>query len=285
MTKTKGVFLIAKNNKHTDYVKQAVHLAKRIKKYLNVPVAIATDSPDYLKNAFDLENVEHIIPLEYHEGRNSRVYFDGSMSQREDTFKNANRSSVYDLSPFDDTLLMDTDYLICNDVLKNVFDSAYDFMIYKDSEDIAKVRDEREFTHISDVGIDFYWATVVFFRKTEQNQIFFDLVKHIESEWAHYRRVYRLDSTMFRNDFVFSIAIHIINGFENGDFVKHLPGKMIYSTDKDILWKMEDDELLLLVQKKKFLGEYTPIKTKGMNVHVMNKFSLGRMIDKESTNE
>lgn len=284
MTKTKGVFLIAKNNKHTDYVKQAVHLAKRIKKYLNVPVAIATDSPDYLTSSFDLSNIEHVIPLEYSEGKNARIYYDGSMSQREDVFKNANRASVYDLSPFDETLLMDTDYLICNDLLKNVFDSPYDFMIYKDSDDVAKVRDEREFQKISDVGIDFYWATVVFFRKTTENKTFFDLVRHIESEWTHYRRIYRLDSSMFRNDFVFSIAIHMINGFTNGDFAKHLPGKMIYSTDKDILWEMNDDSLLLLVQKKKYLGEYTPIRTKGMNIHVMNKFSLGRMIDKEAAN-
>jgi hypothetical protein len=284
MTKTKGVFLIAKNNKHTDYVKQAVHLAKRIKKYLGVPVAVATDSPEYLKGAFDLENIEHVIPLEYTEGKNGRVYFDGSMSQKEDVFKNAGRASVYELSPFDETLLMDTDFIICNDRLKNVFDSPYDFMIYKDSEDIAKVRDEREFEKISDTSIDFYWATVVFFRKTEENKTFFDLVKHIESEWNHYRRIYRLDSPMFRNDFVFSIAIHMINGFSRGDFAKKLPGKMIYSTDKDILWKMNDDELMLLVQKKKYLGEYTPIRTKGMNIHVMNKFSLGRMIDEENAN-
>ena len=284
MTKTKGVFLIAKNNKYTDYVKQAVHLAKRIKKYLNVPVAIATDSPEYLENHFDLDNITHVIPLEYVESKNARIYHDGSMSQKEDNFKNAARASVYDLSPFDETLLMDTDFIICNDMLKNVFDSPYDFMIYKDSDDIAKVRDEREFEKICDVGIDFYWATVVFFRKTDENKIFFNLVKHIESEWSHYRRVYRLDSMMLRNDFIFSIAIHIINGFNKGDFAKLLPGKMIYSTDKDILWKMNDDELLLLVQKKKYLGEYTPIKTKGMNIHIMNKFSLGRMIDKESAN-
>ena len=284
MTKTRGVFLIAKNNKHIDYIKQAVHLAKRIKKYLNVPVAIATDSPDYLRNSFDLENVEHIIELEYFDIKNGRIFHDGSMSQKEDSFKNWGRSTVYDLSPFDETILMDTDYLVCNDVLKNVFDSPYDFMIYKDSEDIAKVRDEREFTKISDPGIDFYWATVVFFRKNKENKIFFDLLRHIESEWPHYRRIYRLESPMFRNDFIFSIAIHMINGFGKGDFVKHLPGKMIYSTDKDILWKMNDDELLLLVQKKKYLGEYTPIRTKGMNVHVMNKFSLGRMIDEEAVN-
>jgi hypothetical protein len=34
---TKGVVLIAQNNKEVDYVKQAAFLAKRIEKYLNLP--------------------------------------------------------------------------------------------------------------------------------------------------------------------------------------------------------------------------------------------------------
>ena len=48
---SKGAFLIARNNGHIDYVKQAVFLAKRIKKHLGIPVSIATDSVDYLEEA------------------------------------------------------------------------------------------------------------------------------------------------------------------------------------------------------------------------------------------
>jgi hypothetical protein len=282
---SKGAVLIARNNGHIDYVKQAVFLARRIKKYLNVPVSVATDSVDYLEEAFGTTDFDKVIKLEYTGESNMRYFFDGTLSKKSASFKNNNRASVYDLTPYDETLLMDTDYIISNDLLKSCFNSNSDFMIYKKSDDIAKVRDEREFNTISDTSVDFYWATVVYFRKTETNSIFFNLVKQIEEEWNHYRRVYQITSTLFRNDFAFSIAIHIMNGFQTGDFAQQLPGSMLYTTDKDVLWQMTEDKMMFLVEKKDYLGEYTAIKTQGQTIHVMNKSSLNRIIDQEFAND
>jgi hypothetical protein len=281
----KGAFVIARNNGHIDYVKQAVFLAKRIKKYLDIPVTIATDSVDYLKNTFDVNIFDNVIQLPYTDGQNLRYFFDGSLSKKTASFKNANRANVYNLTPYDETLLMDTDYIISNDLLKSCFDSTSNFMLYKKSDDIAKVRNEDEFNTISNVSIDFYWATCVFFRKTETNKTFFDLVSHIEDEWNHYRRVYQIKSSLFRNDFAFSIAIHIMNGFQTGTFAQQLPGSMMYITDRDILWNIKDDKMMFLVEKKDYLGEYTAIKTKGQTIHVMNKSSLNRIIDEEFAND
>jgi hypothetical protein len=282
---SKGAFLIARNNGHIDYVKQAVFLAKRIKKYLGIPVTVATDSAEYLKSAFGVNDFDQIIQLEYTAESNTRYYFDGALTKKTASFKNNNRASVYDLSPYNKTLLLDTDYIVSNDLLKSCFDSSADFLIYKKSSDIAKVRDESEFNKISNTSVDFYWATVVFFKKTETNRIFFDLVAHIEQEWNHYRRVYQITSSLFRNDFAFSIAIHIMNGFEQGNFAQQLPGSMLYTTDKDILWQLTDDKMMFLVEKKDYLGEYTALSTQGQTIHVMNKISLNRIIDKEFAND
>ena len=282
---SKGVFLIARNNGHIDYVKQAVFLAKRITKYLDLPVTIATDSVDYLTSAYGVDDFDNVIALDFTEGSNLRYFFDGSLSKKTASFKNSNRANVYDLTPYDETLLMDTDYIISNDLLKSCFDSNSDFMIYKKSDDVAKVRNETEFDKISDTSVDFYWATVVYFTKTETNKIFFDLVKHIEQEWNHYRRVYQITSSLFRNDFAFSIAIHIMNGFQSGDYAQQLPGSMMYTTDKDVLWQINEDEMMFLVEKKDYLGEYTALKTSGQTIHVMNKQSLNRIIDEEFAND
>jgi hypothetical protein len=283
---SKGAFLIARNNGHIDYVKQAVFLARRIKKYLNIPVTIATDSADYLKSTFGTNDFDNVILLDYtSNSSNMRYFFDGTLFKKTAGFKNNNRASVYDLSPYDETLLMDTDYIISNDLLRLVFDSRSDFLIYKKSNDIAKVREEIEFDKISDTSVDFYWATVVFFRKTELNETFFNLIKHIEQEWNHYRRAYQITSSLFRNDFAFSIAIHIMNGFQSGDFAQQLPGSMMYTTDKDILWKLTDTDMMFLVEKKDYLGEYTALKTSKQNIHVMNKISLNRIIDQEFAND
>lgn len=280
----KGALLIARNNGNIDYVKQAVFLAKRIKKYLDIPTSIITDSVDYLKDSFDQTVFDQIIPIPYEDSKNKKAYHDGTLFYKSALFKNEARYLSYDLSPYNETLLMDTDYIICNDLLKNCFKSKNNFMLFKKSEDIAKVRNETEFNHISDYSIDFYWATVVFFRKTDTNEKFFDLVAHIKENWKHYVRVYQLESSMFRNDFAFSIAIHIMNGFQQGEFAQELPGKHFYTIDKDLLWKLDNDTMTFLVEKKNYLGEYTAIRTKGQNVHVMNKFSLERIINEDIDN-
>jgi len=90
---------------------------------------------------------------------------------------------------------------------------------------------------------------------------------------------------VYRNDHAFSIAIHIMNGYQQGDFAGKMPGKLFYTTDRDIVVDVDDKSFLILVEKENYLGEYTPIRFKDHNLHIMNKFSLNRMIDKELANE
>lgn len=280
---TKGVLLIANNNSQIDYVKQSVYLADRIKKFLDIPVSIVTNSHGYLKNCFDTSIFDRIIDL-YEEDNNKRILFDGEYSQKTVLWQNKTRINAYDLTPYDQTLLMDTDFIINNSQLKSIFESSNEFMIYKDSYDLSQIRNTTEFERVSDTSIDFYWATVVYFKKTEENKIFFDLLKHIKEEWDHYVRVYRLPNSIYRNDYAFSIAIHIMNGFRRGSFAKKLPGKLYYTTDKDLLIKHKDTSMTFLVGKEDRPGEYTLLKTDSLNVHVMNKLSLQRVIDQQETN-
>lgn len=278
---SKGALLIARNNGTLDYAKQAVFLAKRIKKYLNISTSVITDSTDYVYDSLEHKVFDEIIHIDYTDDNNIRKYYDGTLASKTLSFKNNYRINAYDLSPYDETLLLDTDYIISNDLFKSCFDSLSDLQMFSKSQDIANIRDSKQFTHISEYSIDFYWATVVFFRKTPNNKLFFDLIKHIQDNWSHYVSVYQLPSVMFRNDFAFSIAVHILNGFMSGNYATPLPGKHLYTTDKDILWKLEDDNFTFLVEKKDYVGEYTAVKTQGQSIHVMNKFSLERIINDE----
>ena len=70
-----------------------------------------------------------------------------------------------------------------------------------------------------------------------------------------------------------------MNGKTNGNFATELPGTMTFTTDKDILVTAKDNKMSFLVEKKDYLGEYIAVKTTGLDVHVMNKFSLNRFID------
>ncbi len=278
---SKGVLLIARNNSEVDYTKQAIFSAKRIKKYLNLPVSLITDSPDYLKKKYKDESqvFDKIITIKKESGYTYKKYYDGTWTKKNLEFKNTSRSNVFELTPYNETLLLDTDFIISNDIFKNCFNQSHDFLIYDTAFDLAGWRDLSEFDFISEVGPKFYWATAIFFRKTETNRIFFDLVKHIQENWFHYRNLYQIRTTVFRNDHAFSIAIHTMNGLQDGDFSKPMPGTMYFSIDRDVLIEIKDEEFLILLEKQSEAGNYFPTKIKNSNVHIMNKFSLNRVID------
>jgi len=280
---TQGVLVFAYNNSQVDYVKQAYFLAQRVKKYMNLPTSVVTDSGDYLRSIFpDYETVfDEIIDCFWSEDYNLKRYNDGSLAGKQLQFKNSTRSSCYELSPYDETLVLDSDFIVSSDVLCECFSQTKDFLIYRDSYDLANFRDYSEFDHISDSSVDFYWATVVFFRKTEMNKTFFDLIQHIQENWMHYNSVFQINSSVYRNDHAFSIAIHIMNGYQQGDFAGKMPGKLFYTTDKDIVLDIDNDNFLVLVEKENYLGEYTAIRFKQNNLHVMNKFSLNRIIEEQ----
>jgi hypothetical protein len=277
---TTGAVLFAQNNGGVDYVKLAVYAAKRIQTYIDIPVSIITDSPDWLERQYPDHGFDHIINLsENVDASQKKMFYDGSLASKSLEWKNFSRGRIIDLTPYDRTLVIDSDFIINSSVLKPALDNDYDFQIYRNSMDLADYRSTTEFERISQWSVPFYWATVFIFNKNSITQSFFDLVSYIKSEWLYFKTLYGINSAIFRNDFAFSIAIHIMNGKTNGRFAIDLPGKMIYSTDRDILVNLEDNTMKFLIQKKNFLGEYTLLKTTGLDVHVMNKMSLSRYID------
>jgi len=270
-----GVLCFAHNNGKVDYLKQAEFLAKRVKQYLNLPTTLVTSTPQELTDNTVFDQVIEIAD----DNSNVKRYYNGSLHHQKLLFKNNDRVRSYELSPYDTTLVLDTDYIICNDVFNNAFNSVHDFQIYKDGIDLCDWREHKEFDYINNTGIPFYWATCFCFKKTQETKIFFDLLQHLVSNWKHYEQVYNLGSRNFRNDHVFSIAIHMMNGFTDGNWAKTLPGKMFYTLDRDIVKTIKDNSLTFLLQKENYVGEYILASTKDCNVHVMNKFSLGELIN------
>lgn len=279
---SKGVVLIARNNSEVDYIKQSIFSAKRIRQYLNLPICLITDSTKYLSENFDSSVFDNVIEIKNDNNFTYKKYYDGSWTRKSLEFKNTSRSSVFDLTPYDETILLDTDFIVSNDVLNRCFEQKHDFLLYKTAYDLSGWRSYDEFKHISDPSVDFYWATAVFFRKTQTNKLFFDLLKHIQENWAHYRNIYQITSGVFRNDFAFSIAVHIMNGHQKGNFAKSMPGTMFYITDRDQVLSIKDKTMLFLTEKETDAGKYFPVKISGSNVHIMNKFSLNRAIDNDN---
>lgn len=278
---TKGIVLFARNNSEIDYVKQAVFSCKKIKECLDLSVTLITDNQLYLEKNFKNHKFDNIILVNDDKNYTNKKYYDGSFSKRVLEFKNSNRSSVYDLTPYEETIVLDTDFIITNNIFEKCFEQHNDFLIYDSATDIFTNRDNYEFQYINDSGPKFYWATAFYFKKTYTNKIFFNLVKHVQENWVHYKNLYQIVSPVYRNDFAFSIAIHIMNGFCNGEFAKKMPGKMFYITDRDILLEIKNKKFTMLLENEKSFGNYFVATVNECNVHVMNKFSLGRIIDND----
>ncbi len=267
---SRGILLFAFQGEF-DYVALAVKAAARIKKYIDLPISVITNS----KASFDGCNLfDNIIQIDDDTNLQKKVFHNGSLQYEINTWKNSSRALCFELTPYDETLVLDTDYIVNSDFLLKCFDLNSDFLIFKNSCDLAGWRSNKEFQYINEISIPFYWATVFYFKKTEHNRLLFELIKFIKDNWDYYRSLYQITSPTFRNDFAFSIAIHIFSGYDSNNFQGVIPGKMYYTLDKDQLLMIKDSCCTFLIEKENTLGEYTLIKTNNLDVHIMNKYSL-----------
>lgn len=273
---SRGVLIFAQNNSEIDYARIALFAAERVKKYLNVPVSLVTDSKEWLLSSQPHATAvfDQIIEL-WSDTEQTKRFYDGTLVGKTLTWKNLSRSDCYELTPYNETLVIDSDYIISSNTLADIWNNANDFLIYHDSFDLAQWRDDSSFKYLNQTSIPFYWATAFYFKKSTANQSFFDIIKYIKSNWSYYRSLYNIDSVVFRNDFAFSIAIHMMGN----EFVKQLPGKMNYTLDRDLLIDIKDSTLQFLVEKKNYAGEYIVTKTHNLDMHIMNKYSLTRYLE------
>ena len=279
--KTTGAVIFAQNNSSIDYVKLAIFAATRIKTFLNIPVSIITDSSEWMLKSYPKESTvfDQIIKIENVSAYNQKRFNDGTLSSKFLEWKNLARNSVYDLTPYDRTLVIDSDYIINSTTLASPLNSDHTFQIYKDCFSLSSWRGTAEFTRINQYSIPFYWATTFIFEKTLEVKSFFNIIDYIKSNWQYFRTLYSIEVPTFRNDFAFSIAIHLMNAKTSGMFADELPGKMLYISDRDLLISIEDTRMKFLIEKENYLGEYTTVSMQDTDIHVMNKLSLSRFID------
>ena len=273
-----GALIFAHNNPIIDYTKLAVFSASRVKEFLNIPVSLVTDNKQWLLDKYPNHPFDQIFEIELEQSTH-KLFYDGSLYSAKVEWKNVSRNRAYEVSPYDKTIVLDSDYIINSSILKTALEQDVDLQIYSNSFDLASWRDKTYFERINPYSIPFYWATVFVFQKNQITESFFNLVSYIKINWQYFRVLYNIETGLFRNDIAFSIAIHIMNGKTNGGFATELPGAMTYIQDRDLLVNMKDSAMQFLVEKQHHLGEYQAVKTNSIDVHVMNKQSLTRYID------
>jgi hypothetical protein len=286
---SRGVLMVAHNNTEIDYFKIACANALMVKKNLGVPVTLVTDSGtlNWGKTALTEEFVnscfEGVIVVDRdYMFENTRNFSDTRYSTKPLQFYNCNHWQVYDLSPYDETLFIDCDYLIMSAALNNCWGSKNEVMINHKIFSPLDINEPYTRT-IDDTGITLYWATVIYFKKSSIAQHLFSLVKDIQENYAYYRDLYYFTNGMFRNDNAFSVAIHMLNGFRNGDSaVQELPitGLLMCWDTNDIQKINGLNDITLYVDKKTQTGDFLLTRIKGIDAHIINKWAINRHADR-----
>ena len=241
--------------------------AKLVKKYLDLPVTLVTNSIEVTDQVFD-----NIIILDLGESKFERVFNFGS-SKEKVIWHNQNRSSAYDLSPYDQTLLIDADYLMFDDNLKYLFDTNLEIACYNRVVDITGSNHLQMGARVGFPGIPMQWATVLYFTKNKLAMSVFDLMKIIRNNYLYYSAAYNFDPQLFRNDYALSIALQALTGYNTKKFTV-IPGPLMTANSSVALTEVRKSGELIFRWKQQNNSKSLMIRLRDTNIHIMNKRTI-----------
>lgn len=284
----RGYVMYAHNNSSIDYGTVAVCNALLIKKHLNhntVALISDYDTVQYMTRLHGnsiMDSAFDRIILDNQPAGNSdtRKFRDTRYTSFTDVYTNTNRPNVYNLSPFDETILIDSDYLMLDNTMDLVWDSVEDFMCNRKTIDLDNNINNFGFDNrFNEMSIPLYWATAVYFKKSEKSQLIFRLMNYIKENYAYYRYLYRFNhSGYFRNDYALSIAIHLTNNLMEYGSIKALPvDHILFSLEDDEMHDFIDGHCLMTSEPQE--GNFYLHRAMS-NTHIMNKRSIIRNSDK-----
>lgn len=224
----KGVLLFAFNNGITDYYKMAEITAKRVNHFLNLPVTLVTDElsiPTEFEYIFD--NVLIIDPQK-------------DNKKQKQLWINKGRYQAYDLTPYDETLLIDTDYLINSNQLLKIFDIYDDFMCPNKTYFLLDNNGYHQ-EQLSPTSFNTLWATIIAFKKTNRTKQIFECMRMVQYNYSHYVNLYNMYSSQYRNDHALAISCRIING-QIEDKSMYLPWSLVHANDNLVVEKLSGVE-------------------------------------------
>lgn len=269
-TALRGVLIYAFNNETIDYFQQAQWCADRVRRYLDLPTTIVTDQ----RSIQDRSSQHRIIIAEAESGGSRWLH--PSQEHGPSRWYNAARYRSYDVSPYEQTLVLDSDYVICSDTLLRLFESDLDVTAMKHVYDVTGRSGFQDFDAVPDRRtLHHYWATVLYFRKSQTAQDVFDMMTMIKENYLHYANIYGFRATPFRNDYAVSIALNTVYGHVP-DCVPMMPWSManVYS-DVDIT-QISDDCFDLTYMHEDRLRR---TRLSGQDFHFMNKTALVKLYE------
>ena len=214
--KSRGVVIFASNTETVDYVSIAGKCAKLVNHYLGLPVTLLENNTQKANTRYNID------------------------SHKFEPWYNQGRASAYELSPYDQTILIDCDLFILDKNFIKLLDTVKDYLIVKNNRFVDGTAPKT----MGPYSIPHLWATAVVFNKTAKSKLLFDLVQRIENNYKYYRQLYNIKEGNFRNDYAFTIADTVINGYSQ-DSMNYIPWSMptVSGTIQDL--QLKDNKIIL----------------------------------------
>jgi len=266
---SRGAILFAFNSPKYDYYSMAEFTAKRINHFLGLPVTIVTDEntlPEIPK--YDFDKIVLVEP-DKNNIRDHAVWI------------NKGRYQAYELSPYDETLLLDTDYMVNSDKLLKTFDISKDFCCHDTTSFLMHPKATQEV--LSAYSFKTLWATVIAFRKTQRAKHIFQCLKMVQENYQHYANIHSFIAGVYRNDYALTLALRIANGHstQQGDIIPwnllHVGKNTSIHANSDSEFNTEYTVMFDNWQRGKIRKEYITIKD--MDFHVMVKDNFLELIN------
>jgi len=268
---TKGAIFFAYNNDKIDYVKLSVLAASSVKKHLQLPCTLITDKK-INESIFDTVIVE-----KKEKGKNVRTFYDTENNNFLAQFNNLNKHKVFELSPYDQTILFDVDFLVNNAILNLAFDVNSPIQLYKNAQTLKNTEPEHALDRQLNIdGMSLYWSTVIYFDKSSMSKMFFNIWEYVKNNYDYFQLLCNFPKGLYRTDYAVSIAMHILKGYSeySDDLFSELPASpMKYMAYKDDIINVDKHGITFLVSNNE--KNYLTYSTEE-NLHIMNKMSMFR---------
>lgn len=240
LEKSRGIVAFAYNVDTIDYVSIAEYTLALAGKQLDLPYTLITDR--------ELKNDSHTM----------RYDVDTSEFVK---WRNVGRYHAYELSPYEETLVIDVDYLILDNNLNKIFDINWDYLLARNSHALTTNWPNT----MGKNSLPYVWATVFAFRKTARAKRYFDLIGRIQRNYAYYCALFNVDSRNYRNDYAFAMADTILNGYTIEK--KSIPGSILAVDQSVQSMTVKDKHIVVKDTTKSYVLPRT-------NLHVMSKAYL-----------
>ena len=258
----RGVLLFAFNNEQVNYYKLAKMCAKRIKHFWDLPVCLVTDEPEPKRKP---KEITFWRQVEQPTRVNSKSYYDYGTAL---SFWNTNRHDAYALSPFQETILIDSDFLPSGRSVLNAWDGA-GVKLTRQAHSVEHTELGDDVRFLGKSRIPMYWATIVCFDRSPVAQEFFRQWQNAVEFYTTYSHIYGFPPTPMRNDFAVTVALEKLKGSTQSVFFDLpysiptlLPGSQLHGLDP----------LIALVPA--IYPDEFDILSIVSDLHVMNKKSL-----------